>query len=364
MSNKIMEHKGFKAQIMEAPRLTGDMLHGLPPGTPLDVYPVDAFVKPPENWMTGPGNFVVPVRANKGLWFDWRGNSAINTAVIPTVKGCNPITGMQTSGFHLEKYETKCPKHGCDFLAERFCPECNYKWAPQGYISSPNMLWWDGFRADDGSVRQFFFTEDELRDVASGLIGKENTVGAFGFAFYSPKEPRPEMNYRGIGAAFGPGIITTHNTAYYNDIKYGLSTMDWHCATPTAGCEIKTSGGLIEKKFKHTNNSSVGALFCSTLHEQSLAIEGEKGPDIIALNSFGAERSRSVPVKEVSIGAGARINQTLNPDPYGLDTWKDTPDSVMTIYFVFQEMFEDIKARGLRDLTGVKDGFLSKCPVG
>ena len=36
----------------------------------------------------------------------------------------------------------------------------------------------------------------------------------------------------------------------------------------------------------------------------------------------------------------------------------------MTLYFVFQEKFEELKAGGLRDLTGIKDGMLANVPVG
>jgi len=344
-----MEYKGFKAQIMEAPRLTGDHVHGLPPGVPLDIYPVDAFIKPQENWMTGPGSFVVPVKPDKGLWFDWRGNSSINTAVIPTVKGCNPITGMQTSGFHLEKYETKCPKHGCDFLAERFCPECNYKWAPQGYVSSPNTLWWDGFRSDDGTVRQFFFSEDELRDVASGLIGKENTVSAFGFAFYSPKERRqePSQGFQTIhlvdaGPYYSYECTACKPEAYsaMTDIKSSYySSMDSPSAAVASSSSIISSGTIQTAR--------------------SRAISPKNDPI-----GTGAVRSRAIPPKNVSIGAGAKISQGLNPDPYTLDTWQETPDAVMTLYFVFQEMFNDIKAGGLKNLEGHSEGFLANCPVG
>jgi hypothetical protein len=69
-------------------------------------------------------------------------------------------------------------------------------------------------------------------------------------------------------------------------------------------------------------------------------------------------------VKEVSIGAGAKINQKLNHDTYPLDSWKEAPDSVMTIYFVFQEKFEELKAGGMRDFSGVKEGMLNNLPVG
>jgi hypothetical protein len=36
----------------------------------------------------------------------------------------------------------------------------------------------------------------------------------------------------------------------------------------------------------------------------------------------------------------------------------------MTIYFVFQEKFEELKAGGLRDLSGKPEGMLAGMPVG
>jgi hypothetical protein len=67
---------------------------------------------------------------------------------------------------------------------------------------------------------------------------------------------------------------------------------------------------------------------------------------------------------EVSIGAGARIRQSLNKDPYPLESWKEIPDAVMTIYFIFHSEFEKLRAKGMRDLRGNKEGMLSGLPVG
>jgi hypothetical protein len=75
-------------------------------------------------------------------------------------------------------------------------------------------------------------------------------------------------------------------------------------------------------------------------------------------------RSADAPVKEVSVGAGAKIFQNLISDPNSLNSWKEAPDCVMTVYFVFQQEFEKLKAGGLRDLEGSKEGFLSNVTVG
>jgi hypothetical protein len=388
---KTMEFKGFKAQIMEAPRLIGEGVHGLPSGVPLEVYPSDMFIHYPENWVKGA--FVVPVKPNKGLWFNFRENSEINTAVIMTIKGVNPITGMQTSGFHLEKYETKCPKHGCNFLSERFCPECNYKWPDRSYLSS-SPLWWDGWlNQKDGTVRQFFFSEEELRDVASTILGKENTVPAFGFAFYAPKEPRPES----AGIYHNDKVYKTSFNGYPTSgtgmLGMGISTpagssTNYYCSSlsgtnlcyDSALNEVKTSGfisggnnsGALLGACLDNVNMETPKIRSKSLSKRSMSQETGRravlgcvvGASMEDGLDYERERSMPAPVKEVSIGAGAKINQKLNADPYALDTWKETPDSVMTIYFVFQEKFEELKAKGVRDLEGSKEGILSNCIVG
>ena len=398
MQNTFMEHKGFKAQVMEARRLTGDHVHELPPGTALPTYPVDMLLEPPENWMKGSGVYVIPVKPDRGLWFNWTQNSDNNTAVIPTVKGCNPITGMQTSGFHMEHYKNKCPKHGCDFLNDRFCPECNYKWPAQNYVGPKNTLWWDGFlNQKDGTVRQFFFSEEELRDVAGYVVGPSK-VPAFGFAFYAPKEPRPEpvgISHNGKIYTYGEGksimlgasAPTVVNHVYYSSNSTGSSTPTFGSSLccDSALNEVKTSGSLPLGDFKGGPIGAMGSMgtlkkmsasrgFSKSLSKSSSEDTGHMrnvlrcatvGASMdMAEGLFERERSMPTPVKEVSIGAGARINQSLNADPYALDTWKDAPDSVMTVYFVFQEKFEELRSKGVRDLSGNKEGFLAEIPVG
>jgi len=351
-TTKIMEHKGYYAKIMEAERLVGDQVFGLPPGNALTVYHADSFKVYPEGWMKGPGVFVVPVRPNKGLWFDWRENDQNNTAVIPTVKGCNPITGLQTTGFHLEKYENKCPKHGCDFESHRFCPECGYKWPDRGYVSGSPM-WWDGYRSEDGSVRQFFFTEDMMRDVATHMIGKENTVPAFGFAFYSPKEPRLKVTTSQI--IFNTSYLATRYSKHFaplyskkeksttrnNNVFYSSTTGSPNLA------ECDSFNSIVK------SDSNLGAL--ESL-QRGVSMEL---PDTMVDREYGYK-----PQKEVSVGAGAKIRQELPQDNYPLDSWKDKPDAVMTIYFVFQEEFNAMAAGGFKDFKDCKDGMLKGLPVG
>lgn len=364
MQTTTMEYKGYKAQIMEAERLTGDYVHELPPGRALEVYHSDEFLKWPENWMKH--SFLVPVKPNKGLWFNFRMNSEINTAVVMTVKGCNPITGMMTSGFHLERYDTKCPKHNIDFMGDRFCPECNYKWPSQGYITG-NPLWFDGFfNSKDGTVRQFFFTEEEMRDIATHMIGKENTCPAFGFAFFKPKEPRQEDTpvYRGFNNVLfcGQELNTYHKS---QPITYCHSTTDVkhlkgiRFGSSAGGQSVQSySGDMNQNAYLASASASAPSAFVGEVRCSS-SVDMEKGfGDIVG------EIKSSEPIKEVSVGAGARIRQNLKTDPYALDTWCDKPEAVMTIYFVFQDKLEELKAGGLHDLTGKQEGMLSGLPVG
>lgn len=363
-----MEHKGFFARIKEADRLTGDYVHSLPPGRDLPVYQADAFKVYPENWMKGPGVFVVPVRPNKGLWFDWRDNDACNTAIIPTVKGCNPITGLQTTGFFLEKYETKCPKHGCELQAQRFCPECGYKWPDRNYVSQ-SPLWWDGFRSA-GDVRQFFFTEDMMRDIATHMIGKENTVPAFGFAFYSTKNPRPKVveHYIYNHNSYTPPLYLKspgYSTGGVHEVKGNLR------CSKSMGSLSKTCESTPEVSFSCSvpaPSDNVGADMMDMFTKAGL-VDAERCIDV-TLDSFADAvssvevRESYTPQKEVAVGAGARIRQELPIDTDSLDIWKDKPDSVMTIYFVFQEEFNRMAAGGFKDFRDCKDGMLNGLPVG
>lgn len=366
-----MEHKGFFARIKEADRLTGDYVHSLPPGRDLPVYQADAFKVYPENWMKGPGVFVVPVRPNKGLWFDWRDNDASNTAIIPTVKGCNPITGLQTTGFFLEKYEMKCPKHGCDLQAQRFCPECGYKLPDRNYVSQ-SPLWWDGFRSEDGSVRQFFFTEDMMRDIATHMIGKENTVPAFGFAFYSTKNPRPKVVEHYIYNLQSYTPPTYMNNHVFSTSKSNLDVPkgNLRCAERSSSSIDKLYRAKTEASYSVTppqSNQVVPDMLTQAEmagfvdHERCYGINQNSTADMVSSVEI---RESYTPQKEVSVGAGVKIRQELPIDTGDLGIWKDKPDSVMTVYFVFQEEFNRMAAGGFKDFKDCKDGMLNGLPVG
>ena len=131
-----------------------------------------------------------PVNTDWALWFNFSMNNPSNTAVLSSVKGMNPLTGRRVAGYELENYQDECPIHHKPFSKGKLCPDCGFKWPHQNYISQPNKFYIDSFVTPSG-VRQFYFTEDMAKSIPELVIGKEDTVPAFGFCFYKLKEYNP-----------------------------------------------------------------------------------------------------------------------------------------------------------------------------
>jgi len=385
-----IEHNGFKAKIKRAPKLTDDgRIHGLPSGMNIDVLPVDSFLHPLPNWIGGPGNYVVPVQPNWGLWFDWTDNDRDNTAIMPSVKGMNPITGQKTQGYGLEHYKEKCPVHGTPFKEGLFCTECNYKWPVQNYVSSPNVLWWDGFRAGSGEVRQFFFTEDLLRSIPEAVLGAKETVPAFGFCFYRPKEPRakpPIISARGMTNICDDMSGWTLTTSSCDGFKIGdllQNLAHKPCGEPapimmaaTAAFASSEPDPVEACTSAKISKSGIGGASAKTLTSSVMSFKADSGACqprgmSATMDCFMPELERDVKFRdlgrksvEVGVGAGAKISQTLSRDAYALDSWEAEPAAVMRLYFVFEEQFAELRQKGIRDLVGSGEGFLSGLPVG
>jgi hypothetical protein len=335
---------------MRAQRLIGKGVHGLPSGTPIEVYPVDVFEHPLSHWITGAGNYVIPVDSDWGLWFDFTNNDSMNTAVLPSVKGMNPITGRRTNGFVLERYEEKCPEHNEKFKDGNFCEKCDFKWPDQNYIAYPNTLWWDGFRTSDGKVRQFFFTEELSKSIPELVIGKEDTVPAFGFAFFRPKvERHRQVNMmRSIdckGSLIKSKCLLTKSSYSNDSFTPGQPICD---AGPVS---VAYAAAACTDSFSSKLDENLGGPICSGIKKENVSYS--------FTNSL-----RKKTTSEVGVGAGAEIAQSLKVDPLKLDDWQTEPASVMRLYFIFIEQFEDLKEKGLRDLSGIKEGFLEGLPVG
>lgn len=375
----LMEHAGYKARIMAAERLIDNgSVHSLPVGTVIPVVPIYCLPGCPEEWVREAGTYVVPVRPDIGLWFDWTMNPEYTTAVVPSVKGCNPITGRKLEGCQMEQYRDCCPIHEVPFAHGCYCPECWYSHPPQNYVAHPDRLWVDGFyQVKDGTVRQFFYTAETARDIASLAIGPKNTVPAFGFAFFKYKHDPPAQRIieRGIysNSDFTKGMLTTPwSDVLKNSIlcSYTSDNVENLCSTTLARCDAKS-----ECVSTFYANAKAQCSFASD--DESRVYNGNPNKRFAMNHRFDDvddvvddvenrvdEKSRSV-LKEVSIGGGAAICQKLTVDKRPLDEYHVEPQATMRIYFVFEDQFHDIVTRGgIRTINETEGGWMNGMPVG
>lgn len=301
---------------------------GLPPYAPRSAYPVDEYPASPDSWMHGSGessSYFVPIKSEHGMWLDMTMNSSHthHVAAVVSVQGVNPITGQKADPMRLEQYRNRCPKHDIEFKQDRFCESCNYKWPAQNYIStnSGSPMWIDGFRTEDGTVRQYYFTEEECKGVAAQIIGKDR-VFAIGVAFYLSKEAKPKPKYQ----PYRGGLYST----------YGFG------------------GG-----YKCSTNAAMDGFGLESL---GAANSGFKGfaPRSRSLRSAktGQRAKQEVEAKQkmLEIGAGAKIRQKLGVDPESLDFWQPEPAGLIYINYCDEETADRILAAGKREDHA--DGFL------
>ncbi len=205
-----MHVNGLTCTLHMPPALKGEKVHDLPPRNPRLAYPVDEYPACPSNWMHGSdlaSSYFVGVREGEGMWLDFNGCSthSHHVAIVISIQGVNPISGPlvdpetgdpKMAELLLHHYTHKCPNHDVPFQQDRYCPECDHKWPKQNYITTTSTpikyLWLDGFRNDEGKVRQYILTAEELKSIAHQTIGEEKKVFAIGIAFYLSKERKPE----------------------------------------------------------------------------------------------------------------------------------------------------------------------------
>lgn len=388
-----------------------EFAHGLPPYAKRKFYLSDEYPAVPKNWVPSEGrktSYFVPVKENFGMWLDFNKNwnHKYHVAIVVSVQGINPITGMPVTSAGLEQYIDKCPKHDKPFGAHRFCSECGYKWPKQNYIcttGTPNgNLWLDGFKTAEGVVRQYVLTMDKIRGVASNII-KEDRVFAVGVSFFLSNNPKPEVQQvtrsrmglissklycnDNIGYAFGNTKGITKSTI--SDSDNSSATMDWmECAAPVAGAAAASSqptqyscdnvklsslGGIKSKwaSIKHLKSSH--NVKRSKKTGEVLGAGGSSAGDCDSiqqpLNSMGQVVNstafvRSIDVEKVEIGAGANINQQVYDDPEPLDFWRKEPESVILINYCLESDAEKIIKAGKISLEGHKESFLKDVPTG
>lgn len=373
--SRSLESSRFLASLKKAPRLEDNgQSYGLPPGRSIKVFPVDMLPGAPDGWVRGAGAYACPVDVGWGLWFDWTMNDRLNTAILPSVKGMNPITGRKfDGGMSLEQYSNRCPVHKKEFKSGRLCEACGYKWPPQNYVCSPNVLWWDGFRQPDGTVRQFVFTEQMKRDVAQIVIGSAATQRAgmaFGFAFYEPKTRRvPQAPVQSRGTSGCSGASGTSGFSGYSGRPYvasGFSGVSGYSGGYSGQRGVSGASGpmgpvgprgysasprpaprpYLGKPLEPTQDLFKGRL-------EPLGAGDSKIKDLMS-------RHKDEGKKDVAVEAGAKILQKLDPDPLKVTEWEVKPAAIMRLYFMFPRQFAEILEKGgIKDLNAKPEGYLA-----
>lgn len=362
--------------------------HRLPPYEKRKFFLVDEYPACPKDWMISEGklsSFFVPVKEGQGMWLDFNKNSdhKHHLAIVISVQGINPITGLPCNDPQLEQYAEECPKCKVKFGPNRFCKKCGYKWPKQNYIcttGTPNgCLWLDGFRAANGVVRQYILTQEKMKGVANNIIGKDR-VFAIGISFFLSKNPKPIEQQRVANRGPMVGFYSPiHAPLDLNDnsninILCGTTTGSHsygpavepvcHFAT-TKGHQVANSTG--KKRNKGSKGSGGGGASCSMAEiETANAFLAKKCNDPNMVIECGHSFSFKTPVqvKKLEVGAGAKIDQMVYDDPEPLDFWRDKPEAVICINYADENACEKIIKAGKVSLEGHKEAFLKEIPVG
>jgi hypothetical protein len=367
-----------------------EFVHSLPPYRPRRAYLVDEYPACPDHWMRSSGrikSYFVPVLADAGLWLDFNGcwSHAHHTAIVVSVQGVNAITGMPCKDAQLEQYRDECPKHKEAFGPDRLCKKCNFKWPKQNYISSastPNgSLWLDGFRSEDGKVRQYVFTESEARSVAKAVIGGDR-VHALGISYFLSKEAKPKPTasplrgfhslsphistevldmscHDGSKGLSGDNIVTSwgasNNVSHHVDSDSITYSADISSSVPPSGM-MKSASGL------KLGGEKIGALGARKMRATaSVNMMAKKGQ---LMNAPAASTPKIMMVQQLEVAAGARINQQVYDDQHELEFWQKEPDGLIIINYCSAEDALKIINAGKVSVSGNAEGFLQNVPTG
>ena len=379
-----MRINGFSCGFNTPPSLKGETTHGLPPYAKRVPFLVDEYPACPENWMRSEGkikSYFVPVQEGNGMWLDFNSNDnhAYHLAIVVSVQGVNPITGLPCKDAQLEQYIEKCPRHKIKFGPDRYCKECDHKWPKQNYISTTGTprgyLWLDGFKTAEGIVRQYILTSEKMKGVASNIIG-EDRVFALGISFFLSKEKKPiQPSYpilRGApltqiyNISSSPQFFSPTHTPLNWDNSTGVSPI-----VPSSVCSNSTD--TYSSKWQnrcsdyYDESSSGSGMDYVDEFRAKLSKKSKPGDSQIKTQGMTKSFAKSIiPVetKKLEVGAGAEISQLIHDDPNGLDFWKDSPEGILCINYCTEIDGKKIIEGGKININGHKEGFLQDVPVG
>ena len=421
IQSSLMEVNGLVATINTPEALKGEDVYNLPPYDECPAFNVDKYPACPPNWMHGSdkaSSYFVPVRSGRGMWFDFTQNEhhSHHVAVVISVQGVNPITGQRVKELNLEQYRNKCPVHDVDFQGFRFCPECGYSWPAQNYLANTSsaIFWIDGFRNEQGQVRQYIITEEEIRSVAKAIIG-DDRVYAIGFAFYLSKNPKQKLMARQVpfggkkeswlgklsnvikgfpaSSTISPSVRVDQEDYWIPTRNSGVSLPDQivlntpipsqiNCSLPpmTMPCmSVPENPGYPNDDACSLQQLASGDanldIFYSTQYDPNTGEEYSMETGEVVLrdtNNFvdlsgvpnrnSRVYSRKALETQLEIGAGAKISQEIGIDPQSIEFWQSEPAGMIYVNYVTPEKAKEIIAAGER--AEKKEGFLQGIPVG
>lgn len=286
---------------------------------------VDDYPDCPSEWGASSQNiskYFTPVKSGSALWLDFNSNfdNEFDVAIVVSIQGVNPITGLPTSNCYLEQYHEKCPVHNTKFQKNRYCKECNYKWPKQNYLSTTNTpsgkLWIDGFRTIDGLVRQYIFTEDVLKGVATHIVGNQRTF-SIGISFFLSKIKKNKQQFKFDWSPW-------KSSPYTDRIDYISKYQVGPPINPYQSIQINNS--LIRCSNSELNSSTYSCQYTN-----------------------------------LDISAGEKIHQTLHDDSESLTYWGEEPAGQIHINYCTEDQCAMI-IRNKKQINS--EGFLNNIPVG
>lgn len=304
---------------------------GLAAFAPHMVHSVADFKESPQGWPRAVGekeaSYFAGVMDDREMWFDFRDMNSHShfVAIAVIVQRVNAVSGRKAEHVYLEQYKTTCPNHNIAFESERYCPECKFKWPAQNYVTNvvgSGEFWLDGWRSQDGEIRQFVFTDAEAGlGVAQQLIGNERTPD-IRFAVFLSKNPKPvsprvDVLRRGIGSP----IVAAHQSQ-----KYGYDLESF-------GSQEK--GGFEVQTMLHA--SPVVAMGTRSMDPREVTLGGDAdfGEDVESFSNgigspVGPMRQIGTPKKQ-EVSFGRAVNQKIHADPNDIDFWQSEPAAIIML---------------------------------
>lgn len=368
-----------------------EVTHRLPPYEKRRFYLSDEYPAVPKHWVPSSGrktSYFVPVKEGTGMWLDFNKNCGhkYEVAIVISIQGINPITGLPCTDAALEQYIDSCPKHKVAFGPHRYCEKCGYKWPKQNYLCTTGTpdgnLWLDGFRTADGVVRQYILTMDKIKGVAANII-KEDRVFAVGISFFLSVNPKPVIQQptrSRIGhinnSVWSNPPHTLYKTLSSNGgatkgATKGVVTYDSVCINDSDNFTVNTSslgGGTTSSAYcaPIAGAAGAGAAYSDTTncYASNSSNMSQGGQHLNRAGGRSGGYMRSVNVAKVEVGAGANIDQQVHDDPEPLEFWRKEPESLILINYCLEKDATKIIRAGKISLEGHKESFLEGLPVG